>query len=148
MEFEFERKDSYSFEDVQGLLSRFVQSETDKVRTDYSKKLKTVQEQLDSVKPKEKTEAEKALDKRQAELDKRERILNCKSANIPEEYACYFTADADFSKLGELFKNASGYVPTCHRKSDGITRAEWDALDYAAQVDLFAKNPELAKQFI
>ncbi len=148
MDFEFERKDSYSFEDVQGLLSKFVQSETDRVRTEYSRKLKAVQEQLDSVKPKEKTEAEKALDQRQAELDRRERILNCKAANIPEEYAGYFTADADFSKLGELFKNASGYVPTDHRKTDGMTKNEWDKLDYSAQAELFAKNPELAKQFI
>lgn len=148
MDFDFERKESYSFEDVQGLLSRFVQSETDKVRTDYAKRLKAVQEQLDSVRPQEKSEAEKALDKRQAELDEREKLLNCKAAGIPEEFAAMFSHDADFSKLGELFKNAAGYIPQDHRKSDGMTRDEWNKLDYSAQADLFAKNPELAKQFI
>lgn len=148
MNFEFERKDSYSFEDVQGLLARFVQSETDKVRTDYTKRIKTVQDELASVKPKEKSEAEKALDQRQAELDKRERNLNCKAAGIPEEYAEMFSPNADFTKLGELFKNSAGYVPSNHRKSDGMTKEEWNKLDYSAQAALFAKSPELAKQFI
>lgn len=148
MDFDFERKESYSYEDVQGLLSRFVQSETDKVRTEYSKRLKSVQEQLDSVKPKEKTEAEKALDKRQAELDQREKLLNCKAAGIPEEFAAMFSPDADFEKLGKLFAGNSGYIPQDHRKSDGMTKDEWNKLDYSAQAELFAKNPELAKQFI
>lgn len=148
MDFEFERKETYSFEDVQGLLSRFVQSECDKVRTEYSRKLKAVQDELAAVKPKDKSDAEIALDKRQAELDQREKVLNCKAANIPEEYAGYFTADADFEKLGKLFAGNSGYIPQDHRKSDGMTRDEWNELDYSAQADLFAKNPELAKQFI
>lgn len=148
MDFDLERKENYSYEDVQGLLSRFVQSECDKVRTDYSKRLKAVQDELAAVKPKEKTEAEKALDKRQAELDQREKVLNCKAAGIPEEFAAMFSPDADFSKLGELFKNAAGYVPQSHRKTDGITKDEWNKLDYSAQADLFARNPELVKQFI
>ena len=38
------------------LVSKYVQSETDKVRTDYSSKLKTVNEELAKYKPKEKSE--------------------------------------------------------------------------------------------
>ena len=83
MTFEIEQKDSYTPDEVQGFISKFVQSETDKVRTEYSRKLKELQAKL----PAEPTEAEKALAERTAALDKRERELNCKAAGIPEEYA-------------------------------------------------------------
>ena len=57
MIFEIEQKDSYTPDEVQGFISKFVQSETDKVRTEYSKKLKELQAKL----PAQPSEAEKAL---------------------------------------------------------------------------------------
>ena len=57
MNFEIEQKNSYTLDEVQGFISKFVQSETDKVRTEYSRKIKELQAKL----PAEPTEAEKAL---------------------------------------------------------------------------------------
>lgn len=148
MEFEIERKETYSYDDVQGLLSRCVQSETDKVRTEYSRRLKSVQAELDSIKPKEKSDAEKALDEREATLNERECRFFCKSVGIPEEYAVFFRPDADLEKLGKLFGSRGSYVPQAHKKSDGITKEQWQNLSYPEQERLFAQNPEIAKQFI
>jgi predicted transcriptional regulator len=63
MDYQLEQ-DSYSKLEVQGLLDRYVQSECDKVRTEYSKKLKTAETERDALKPKDKSETELALDKR------------------------------------------------------------------------------------
>lgn len=142
MIFEIEQKDSYTPDEVQGFISRYVQSETDKVRTEYSKKLKELQAKL----PAQPSEAEKALAERTAALDKRERRLNCKAAGIPEEYAEYFTDKADFNKLSELFK-AGGYVPQGHKQGAGITKEDFAKMNYAQQVKLYETNPELFKQF-
>ena len=43
-------------------VNKYVQSETDKVRTDYSKKLKDANDELAKYKPVEKSDEEKALD--------------------------------------------------------------------------------------
>ena len=67
MFFEIEQKDSYTPDEVQGFISKFVQSETDKVRTEYSRKMKELQAKL----PTQPTEAEKVLAERTAALDKR-----------------------------------------------------------------------------
>lgn len=81
MDYQLEQ-DSYSKLEVQGLLDRYVQSECDKVRTDYSKKLKTAEDERDALKPKDKSETELVLDKRATELSKRERMLALKEINV------------------------------------------------------------------
>lgn len=142
MTFEIEQKDSYTPDEVQGFISKFVQSETDKVRTEYSRKMKELQAKL----PAEPSAAEKAIAERTAALDKRERELNCKAAGIPVEYAEYFSDKADFGKLAELFKSG-GYVPQNHKQGAGITKDDFAKMNYAQQVKLYQTNPELFKQF-
>ena len=142
MFFEIEQKDSYTPDEVQGFISKFVQSETDKVRTEYSRRIKELQTKL----PAQPTEVEKALAERTAALDKRERELNCKAAGIPAEYAEFFTDKADFGKLSELFK-AGGYIPQNHKQGAAISKEDFAKMNYAQQVKLFETNPELFKQF-
>lgn len=54
-------------------VQKLVQSHEDRIRTDYSKKLKDVQTELDQYKPKEKSDAEKALEDRIANLEAKEK---------------------------------------------------------------------------
>ena len=53
-------------------VTKLVQSETDKVRTKYSTELKTVNDELAQYKPAEKSDAEKALEQRIANLEAKE----------------------------------------------------------------------------
>ena len=62
-------------EEQLALVQKYVQSETDKVRTDYSQKLKTANDELAQYKPKEKSDAEKALEERITALENREKEL-------------------------------------------------------------------------
>ena len=55
-------------DETKAQVEKLLQSETDKIRTEYSQKLKTVNEELNQYKPKEKSESEKALEERIAKL--------------------------------------------------------------------------------
>ena len=58
------------------LVQKMIQSETDKVRTEYSKQLKTVNEELSKYKPEPKSESELALEEKIKELENKENELN------------------------------------------------------------------------
>lgn len=138
-------QESYTKAEVQGLL----QSETDKVRTDYSRRLKAVEQERDALKPAEKTQAELDLEKRTAELSRRERALACREAGIDPAFADLLRDDADLSKLPELFKADTGYRPSGHKSNgNSMTKEEFAALPYSKQAQLFQENPDLYKTMI
>jgi len=64
------------------LVSKYVQSETDKVRTDYSAKLKTANDEIARLKPVEKSDAEKALEERISALESKEKELANKEKSM------------------------------------------------------------------
>lgn len=142
MDFQLE-KENYSKEEVQGLLDKFIQSECDRVRTDYSKRLKAVEAERDALKPAQKSEAELALDTKAAELAHRERVLACKEAGVDTAFADLLKDDADLSKLGELLQAGAGYQPTGHRQNGGLTREAFQAMSYSEQAKIYAENPNI-----
>ena len=137
-------QESYTKTEVQGLL----QSECDKIRTEYSKKLKTAEAERDALKPVEKSQAELDLEKRAAELSKRERVLACREAGLAPELADLLRDDADLSKLSELLAAGQGYEPTGHKKDSGLTREQFQAMSYSEQAELYAQNPNIFESFI
>ena len=62
-------------DETKAQVEKLLQSETDKIRTEYSQKLKTVNEELSQYKPKEKSDAEKALEDRISALEAKEKEL-------------------------------------------------------------------------
>ena len=50
-------------------VTKLIQSETDKVRTDYSTRLRTANEELAKYKPQEKSDSEKAFEQRLSALE-------------------------------------------------------------------------------
>lgn len=143
------------------VVQKFVQSETDKVRTDYSAKLKTVNDELIKYKPVEKSDAEKALDERLKALEDRENQLVQKEKQekvskklgefgLPTELANYLNVDDDetLDKIGAsmnaLLLNNSNQ-PTNHTKQQGVTKEQFKKFSYAERVNLANQNPELYK---
>lgn len=146
------------------LVSKYVQSETDKVRFDYSAKLKNVNEELAKYKPKEKSDAEKALEERITALENREKELaskekamtianKLKEKGIPTELAQYLSVgddnvDETVEKVGALFGNYfldGTSKPTNHNTHKGITREDFKRMGYAERAKLYSENPELYK---
>ena len=148
-------------EEQLALVKKFVQSETDKVRTDYSAKLKTANEELAHYKPKEKSESEKALEDRIAALEAREKEINAKEQSmtlasklkekeLPEGLAKYLNVGDDMDKtideVGAMFGNYfldGSNKPTSHSTNKGITKKEFRTMGYAERAKLYSDNPTL-----
>ena len=148
-------------EEQLALVSKYVQSETDKVRTDYSSKLKTVNEELAKYKPKEKSDAEKALEERITALENREKELankekamtianKLKEKGIPTELAQYLNVgediDATIEEVGTVFGNyflSGSNKPSNHNTYKGITKSDFQKMGYMERTKLFQENPTL-----
>ena len=148
-------------EEQLALVQKYVQSETDKVRTDYSQKLKTANDELAQYKPKEKSDAEKALEDRITALENREKELankekamtianKLKEKELPEGLAQYLLVGDDMDKtidevgalFGNYFLNGSN-KPGNHNTNKGITKADFKKMSYIERSKLFQENPQL-----
>ena len=150
-------------DETKAQVEKLLQSETDKIRTEYSQKLKTVNEELNQYKPKEKSDAEKALEDRISALEAKEKELankekamtianKLKEKELPEGLAQYLSVGDDVDdtveKVGALFGNyfLDGTAkPTNHNTHKGITREDFKRMGYAERAKLYSENPELYK---
>lgn len=144
-------------------VQKYVQSETDKVRTKYSAELKTANEELAKYKPVEKSETEKALEARLKALEDKEAELNAKERSqliaskfkekgLPEELASLVSIgeniDEDIEKVGTALGNYflnTNYKPESHANNKGITREQFKRMSYMERAKLYQENPELYK---
>lgn len=101
-------------------VNKLVQSHEDRIRTDYSKKLKDVQTELDQYKPKQKSESELAIEQRIANLEAKEQELaskeramtiadKLKAKGLPGELAQYLNVgediDSSIDEVGDALGN-------------------------------------------
>lgn len=148
-------------EEQLAFVNKYVQSETDKVRTDYSAKLRTANDEIAKLKPVEKSESEKALENRIAALEAKERELankekamtiadKLKEKELPSELAKYLNVGDDVDKtieeLGSVFGNYflnGTNKPGNHQTNKGITKQDFKKMSYAQRAKLFQENPTL-----
>ena len=146
------------------VVNKAIQSETDKVRTDYSGKLKGVNDELAKYKPADKTDAEKLLEQKEKELVDKEKAIADKEKTItvkekltekglPVELAKYINIGDDVdtaldefgSTLSSMLLNGS-YKPSNHKNNDGMTKEDFKKMGYVERNKLFETNPELYKK--
>lgn len=133
-------KEKYSFTDEQvEELTKVVQSETDKVRTKYTTEIK----ELEKFKPIEKTEEQIELEKAKAELNELKFKTELKSKGINEEFAMLLKTDCDLSNLSTLLTQSNDYVAKNHSANMGVTKEQFDNMDYSARAKLYSENPQL-----
>ena len=149
---------TYTEEDIKKIL----QSETDKVRTEYSKKLKDKDDELNKYKPKEKSEAEIELEKRlkvledkEKEVNKKEKLLSISDEldkqGLPKQLAKYLQDTEDVTteieNLKKVFNNSKidgSFKPDNHTGTkDSITKDQFMKMSYKDRVNLFKTNKEL-----
>lgn len=142
-------------------VQRLLQSHEDRIRTDYSKRLKDANDELAKYKPKEKSDAEKALEERISALEAREKEINAreqsmtlasklKEKNLPTELAQYLNVGDDMDKtideVGAMFGNYfldGSNKPTSHSTNKGITKKDFQKMGYAERAKLYSENPQL-----
>ena len=148
-------------DETKAQVEKLIQSETDRVRTEYSQKLKTVNEELNQYKPKEKSDAEKALEDRISALEAKEKELankekamtianKLKEKELPEGLAQYLSVGDDVDKtideVGALFGNyflSGSNKPGKHNTKKGITKKDFQKMGYMERTKLFQENPTL-----
>ena len=118
-------------------------------------------EELNQYKPKEKSDAEKALEERIAALEAKEKELankekamtianKLKEKELPEGLAQYLSVGEDVDKaidevgalFGNYFLNGSN-KPGNHTTNKGITKADFKKMSYIERSKLFQENPQL-----
>ncbi|AKA71227.1 capsid assembly scaffolding protein Gp46 family protein [Clostridium scatologenes] len=153
---------TYTEEEVNKLLNAKIQSETDKVRTEYSKKMKTLEEEVKTLKPVEKSESElkleerlKALEDKEKEVQAKEKLLNITNKlseqGLPSQLAKYLMqgedVETEIASLKEIFTNNvidNSYKPQNHKSSkDVITKEQFNKMSYMDRMNLFKSNKDL-----
>lgn len=145
-------------EQIEGV-KKILQSETDKVRTDYTKKIK----ELEKYKPKEKSPEEMELEERIKKLEEREKSLaekenlenislKLEEKGLPKQLAKFLNIGADdletsIDRLLDVFKESklnNSFIP----KNKGtepktITKDQFNKMGYRERVQLSENNPDL-----
>ena len=142
-------------------VQKYVQSHEDRIRTDYSKRLKDANDELAKYKPVEKSDAEKALEDRISALEAKEKELaskekamtianKLKEKELPVDLAKFLNVgediDATIEELGTVFGNyflEGSNTPTNHNTNKGITKADFKKMSYIERSKLFQENPQL-----
>jgi len=133
-----------------------IQSETDKVRTEYSKKIKELENQVKQLTPVTKSDAELDFEKRLAALEEREKAMalteKLAGKGISNEFSAFLRPDVDVDALSVALENylknkatANSYVPNGHKSGDSLTKEDFKNLSMAEKEKLYTTNPELYK---
>lgn len=148
---------------TQDELSRKLQGEGDKVRTEYSKKVKKLEAKIKELTPAQKAEAEIDFEKRLAALEAKEKKMNLieslDSVGISHDFSDYLKNDADIEAFSKVYKAAidsevqkkvktNGYVPKGHKSGESITKEDFAKMNMTEKEQLFTENPELYKMLV
>ncbi|MBS6519447.1 MAG: hypothetical protein KH359_01955 [Clostridiales bacterium] len=137
-------------EDAVGKLSKLIQSETDKVRTDYSQRLKTANEEIEKFKPKEPTPDQIEYENTKKELNNLKFAMKLKEIGVSDDLAKYLKADIDLEDFGKFYKGFNAqkqdYVAKKHVENAGVTKEQFNKMTIAEKTKLYNENPELYAQ--
>lgn len=135
-------------EECVGKLEKLIQSETDKVRTDYSQKLKLANEQIEQYRPKEKTQEQIDFENTKNELNQLKFNMKLKEIGVSDDLARYLKSDIDLEDFGEFYKGFNAqrqdYVAKKHVGNNcGITKEQFRAMNISERTKLYNENPQL-----
>lgn len=153
-------KDFISKEDS----TKLIQKEIEKVKTEHSKKVKTLEDELIKYKPSDKTpeqiELEKrvrAIEDRENEVKAKEKLMDIsdklKDQKLPKEFAKYLVGvenekiETEIINLKELFNKIildNSFKPEEHKSNKNIvTKEQFKKMSYMDRMNLFKNNQEL-----
>lgn len=141
-------------------LAKRIQSETDKVRTKYSKEIKALKDKIAELTPVEKSQTEIDLENRLKALEERERKITLNesltSKGLSTEFGGYLKDDTDIESFSKFFKGIiddevkkrmknENYKPGDHKSGDSVTKEEFEKMSYGEKLKIFNENPDLYK---
>ncbi|EPY6467464.1 capsid assembly scaffolding protein Gp46 family protein [Clostridium sporogenes] len=143
-------------------LNKKIQSAEDRVRTEYSKKLKQMEEELEELRPKEKSQFEldmearvQALEQKEKEVAKKELELNVtnklQEQGLPSQLSKYLVGvedvETEINSLKEIFNNNAlnnSFKPQKHNNSkEKISKEDFNKMTLLERQKLYETNQEL-----
>lgn len=149
-------KEGMTAEEFSQAIEKTVQSETDKVRTEYSKQIKELEGKL----PKEKSQSEIELEERIKAVEKKERefklIEKLEEKQLPKGLSKYIAVgddelDSIGDELGKILSSIisdNSYKPSGHKKTETVTTKEqFKQMGYTQREKFATEHPELFEQY-
>lgn len=124
-----------------------IQKSNDRIRTEYSKKVK----ELEQYKPIEKSETEIELENLRNELSETKFQKTLKDIGVDDSLARFIKSDCDISELEIFVKGFAqaqkDFIPNNVNQNDSsITKEQFKKMNYQQKAELYEKSPELFQQ--
>lgn len=156
MKFQDLFKEGMTVEEFNEVVEKVVQSETDRVRTEYSTKIKEIETKI----PQDKTEEEIALEQRIKAVEEKEKqyklIDILEQKKLPRELSKYLSVNEEqfdtfgdelASVLGNLTKDNT-FTPSNHRKTETVvTKDKFKTMSYMEREKFSNDHPELYQEY-
>ena len=126
------------------VVGKSIQSETDKVRTEYSKKVK----ELEQYKPVEKSAEQIELETLKKELAETKFSKTLKDIGVDDSLAKFIKSDIDVEEFGNFYKGfkqvQQDFIPNnMNQNESSITKEQFKNMNYQQKAELYEKSPEL-----
>ena len=126
------------------VVGKSIQSETDKVRTEYSKKIK----ELEQYKPIEKSAEQIELETLKKELAETKFSKTLKDIGVDDSLAKFIKSDIDVEEFGNFYKGfkqvQQDFIPNnMNQNESSITKEQFKNMNYQQKAELYEKSPEL-----
>lgn len=122
-----------------------IQSETDRVRTEYSKRIK----ELEKFKPIEQSAEQIELATLKKELADTKFQKSLKDIGVDDSIAKYLSSDIDLTEFSEVYKGFAqtkkDFIPNknMNQNESSITKEQFKNMNYQQKAELYEKSPEL-----
>lgn len=132
------------YEQLNSAVDKEIQSSNDRIRTEYSKKLK----ELEQYKPIEKSAEQIELETLKKELADTKFSKTLKDIGVDDSLAKFIKSDCDIEELGTFIKGFAqaqkDFVPNNMNQNDSsITKEQFKIMNYQQKAELYEKSPEL-----
>ncbi|KEI79757.1 hypothetical protein N452_14640 [Clostridium botulinum A2 117] len=162
-EVEKEKVKTFTEEEV----NKLKQSETDRVRTEYSKKIKAMENKIKELTPVEKTESEIELENRVQALEQKEKEIQAKEIQfkvaetlenngLNKQLAKYLNVqgvedlESYITEVKETLNNQllnNSFKPSNHNNAkEVVSKEQFNKMSYIERQELYRENKELYKK--
>ena len=130
---------------------------TDEIAEKVLELVKPIQDELEQLKPKQKTKEELELEERVKALEEREKAIadkekletfkaSAKEKGISDSLVPFLNQDVNLEDVAKAINDlqlSSGFNPQSKQKEDGITKEQFKAMNYSERVKLMTENKAL-----
>lgn len=134
------------YEQLNSAVDKEIQSSNDRIRTEYTKKVK----ELEQYKPIEKTAEQIELENLRTELSETKFQKTLKDIGVDDNLAKFIKSDCDIDELSTFVKGFAqtqkDFIPSLNMGDNSITKEQFRQMGIAEKTKLYESNPELYNQ--